>query len=121
MDENQLQVPTRKGRGRPSGQFDYHKLCVLKYLQAYSAENDQAPFSGSNKELSESIGEWGKTWRVSVSERQVARYLLKLQAETTSGGIPRIEIYVTRHKVPNKPIMYSKRYIKVNDTRPLNI
>jgi hypothetical protein len=102
-------------RGRPTGQFDYHKLMILKFLQAYT-EKQGVPFEGTNDELAQVIGEWGEHWRIGVSGRQMARYLRKLQEELTPEGKPRIEVAITRYKSVNGGFG-SRRRIHVNDLR----
>jgi len=110
--------PTKK-RGRPAGQFDYHKLLVLQYLQNYS-QTHGAAFEGTNEELAEAIGEWGEHFRVGVSPRQVARYLRRLQEETTPDGKPRIEVALHRYKVANGSFG-SRRVVHVNDLRDFKV
>lgn len=107
-------------RGRPAGQFNYHKSCVLRFLQEYTATND-APYEGTNDELSIAIGAWGNdAGRLGVSPRQVARYLRKLQDETTSDGKPRIEIALHRYKGPQGQYV-TKRRIHVNEAQLVQI
>lgn len=114
----QQRVNLSKGHGgRPPGQFLYHKLCVLKYLQEYQATNGK-PYEGGNDDLSMCMGEWGMQWRVGVSNRQVARYLSVLQSEKIPGtDTPRIEVSHKRFGAKRG----SRRMIVVNDLRPLNI
>lgn len=107
--------PAAVKRGRPAGQFDYHKHLVLQYLQTYTQKNG-VPFEGTNEELSQAIGEWGEHFRVGVSPRQIARYLRKLQEETLADGKTRIEIVLRRFKHANGGFG-SRRLIHVNDLR----
>lgn len=106
-------------RGRPSGQFDYHKLVVLQYLQNYTNTHG-VPFEGTNEELAQAIGEWGEHWRVGVSARQIARYLRKLQEETTPDGKSRIEVVLRRFKHAGGGFG-SRRLVHVNDLRDFKI
>lgn len=107
-------------RGRPAGQFNYHKSCVLRFLQEYVATND-APFEGTNEELAAAIGSWGNdAGRIGVSPRQVARYLRKLQDEKTSEGKARIEITLHRHRALQGGF-FTKRRIHVNEVQLVQI
>jgi hypothetical protein len=107
-------------RGRPAGQFNYHKDCVLRFLQEFVATND-APYEGTNEELASAIGTWdNESGRMGVSARQVARYLRKLQDETTADGKTRIEITLHRYKWPQGQYG-TKRRIHVNDVKLVQI
>lgn len=110
----------KRGRGRPSGQFDLHKLYVLRFLQEFTIQNNGEPYQGSNDDLCVAMGEWGKHFRVGVSPRQVARYLQKLQNETTAEGKPRVEVVINRYKGITGAFC-SKRSITVNDTKTVNL
>jgi len=106
-------------RGRPAGQFDYHKLLVLQYLQNHTKTHG-IPFEGTNEDLAEAIGEWGEHFRVGVSARQIARYLRKLQEETAPDGKSRIEVALHRFKGANGTFG-SRRVIHVNDLRDFKV
>lgn len=116
--ETDTTLPAPK-RGRPAGQFDYHKLCVLRYLQKVHAETGM-PFEGTNEELASAIGEWGDHWRVGVSARQVARYLRRLQEEKLQSGDWRIEISLFRYRTPSDGFA-TRRRIHVNDLKVIDI
>lgn len=118
---NTTQTLTPKPRrGRPAGQFNYHKDCVLRYLQEYIVKND-APYEGTNDELAQAIGAWGNdAGRIGVSPRQVARYLRKLQDEITAEGKPRIEIVLHRHRALQGGY-FTKRRIQVNEAKLVQI
>jgi hypothetical protein len=97
-------------RGRPKGQFDYNKLCVLKGLQEFSSV-DRTPIRLSNDELCKFLQPW-----LEASPRALARYLLALQSEGMGGGkVPRIEIYYRRVRSS------FKRMIIVNDMNAINL
>lgn len=113
-DALQVIAEKKSKRGRPSGQFDYHKHLILQYLQSYTQQNG-VPFEGTNEELAQAIGEWGEHFRVGVSPRQIARYLRKLQEEQHDSK-PRIEIVLRRFKHANGGFG-SRRLIHVNDLR----
>jgi hypothetical protein len=108
-------------RGRPVGQFDYHKHVVLKYLQDY-AKVQSRPFEGTNEDLAKAIGEWGEHFRVGVSPRQVARYLRKLQEETLPDDDkkPRVEISLHRFRHSSGGFG-TRRTIVVNDLREFKV
>lgn len=107
------QEKQEKKRGRPRGQFEYHKAMVFQYLKEFTGKTG-LPFEGTNDELAKAIGEWGEHWRVGIGGRQLARYLRKLQEEQTTDGKPRIEVTLSRYKDVNGGFG-SRRKIIVND------
>jgi hypothetical protein len=98
-----------RGRGRPRGRFDYHKLRVLAYLQQHS------PYSGNWEELRQAMA----AEEVYVCTRQLERYVHQLELEETPEGQPRVEIGYVRIKQEDGSVA-RRRVLICHDTRPLN-
>ena len=80
-----------RGAGRPRGQFDYHKLRLLAFLQQHS------PYDADWDSLQVAVAELD----LHVSTRQLARYVQQLELEETPDGKPRVEMAYLRLKNPD--------------------
>lgn len=98
-----------RGAGRPRGQFDYHKLRLLAFLQQNS------PYDADWDALRAAVAEH----ELHVSTRQLARYVRQLELEETPDGKPRVEMAYLRLKGADGNLA-RRRVIICHDTRPLN-